>query len=110
MIFVAMSIISRILGIPSIRRASRERNILQLPTKIIDWQFNFVPANHHICLCELNPEYMPLNNWGHGCAVITIDEGLDLWAYLEQHRKQLWDYYAPSQRMISKHIKLICEL
>ena len=27
------------------------------------------------CLCELNPEYMPLNNWGHGCAVITIDEG-----------------------------------
>ncbi|MDA9864035.1 hypothetical protein N9C70_03090 [Flavobacteriales bacterium] len=34
-----------------------------------------MPANHHICLCELNPEYMPLNNWGHGCAVITVDEG-----------------------------------
>ena len=37
-------------------------------------------------------------------------EGLDLWAYLEQHRKQLWDYYAPSQKMITKHIKLICDL
>jgi len=27
------------------------------------------------CLCELNPEYMPLNNWGHGCAVITVEDG-----------------------------------
>ena len=37
-------------------------------------------------------------------------EGLDLLAYLEQHRKQLWDYYAPSQRMITAHIKKICGL
>ena len=47
----------------------------QFQSETISWQLNFVPANHHICLCELNPECMPLNNWGHGCAVITIDEG-----------------------------------
>ena len=36
---------------------------------------NVVRAWSTGCLCELNPEYMPLNNWGHGCAVITVDQG-----------------------------------
>jgi len=25
------------------------------------------------CLCELNPEYMPINKWNHGCAFIETD-------------------------------------
>jgi hypothetical protein len=41
---------------------------------------------------------------------LTEAEGLDLWARLEQHRKQLDEYYAPSQKMISKHIRMICGL
>lgn len=28
-----------------------------------------------LALCELHPEYMPLNDWQHGCAIISIDEG-----------------------------------
>lgn len=41
---------------------------------------------------------------------LTEAEGLRLVSYLEQHKKQLWDYYAPSQRMITAHIKRICDL
>ena len=30
------------------------------------------------CLCELHPEYMPLNKWNWGCAVVYLDSnGLD---------------------------------
>jgi predicted phosphodiesterase len=25
------------------------------------------------CLCDMRPEYMPLNNWGHGAAIVEID-------------------------------------
>lgn len=25
------------------------------------------------CLCELNPEYMPINKWNHGFAIVDID-------------------------------------
>ena len=25
------------------------------------------------CLCELNPEYLPVNNWNHGFAVVDLD-------------------------------------
>ena len=28
-----------------------------------------------LVLNELHPEYMPLNDWQHGCAIISIDEG-----------------------------------
>ena len=31
-------------------------------------------------------------------------------AYLVQHRKQIDEYYAPTQRMIREHIKKICGL
>ena len=41
---------------------------------------------------------------------LTEAEGLELVSYLEQHRKQVWDYYAPSQRMITAFIKKICGL
>ena len=41
---------------------------------------------------------------------LTEAEGLELVSYLEQHRKQVWDYYAPSQRMIAAFIKKICGL
>lgn len=27
------------------------------------------------CLCHLNPQYMPLNQWGHGFAILTMEEG-----------------------------------
>ena len=43
-------------------------------------------------------------------AELSEAQGLELVSYLEQHRKQLWDYYAPSQRMITAHIKRICDL
>jgi predicted phosphodiesterase len=26
------------------------------------------------CLCELNPEYMPINKWNHGFAIVDIDD------------------------------------
>lgn len=30
------------------------------------------------CLCELHPEYMPLNRWNHGCADVDLDSnGVD---------------------------------
>ena len=41
---------------------------------------------------------------------LTEAEGLEQVSYLEQHRKQLDEYYAPSQRMITAHIKKICGL
>jgi predicted phosphodiesterase len=27
------------------------------------------------CLCQRNPQYMPLNNWSHGFAVVTVTKG-----------------------------------
>lgn len=44
------------------------------------------------------------------CPSLTEGEGLELVFYLEVHRKQLHEYYAPTQRMISAHIKRICGL
>lgn len=41
---------------------------------------------------------------------LTEAEGLELLSYLVQHRKQLHEFYAPSQRMITDHIKKICGL
>ena len=41
---------------------------------------------------------------------LTEAQGLELASYLEQHQKQLDEYYAPSQKMISKHIMMICGL
>ena len=26
------------------------------------------------CLCGLNPDYMPLNKWNHGFAIVEMDE------------------------------------
>ena len=26
-------------------------------------------------LCELHPEHMSVNDWQHGCGIISIDEG-----------------------------------
>ncbi len=26
------------------------------------------------CLCDLHPEYMPLNNWGHGAALVELSD------------------------------------
>lgn len=26
------------------------------------------------CLCDLHPEYMPINNWGHGAADVEVDK------------------------------------
>ena len=40
-----------------------------------DVQGNVIRSYSTGCLCELHPEYMPLNDWQHGCAVISIDEG-----------------------------------
>lgn len=37
------------------------------------------------CLCELHPEYLPLNNWSHGCATISIQDGV---ATVLNHRIQ----------------------
>lgn len=38
------------------------------------------------CLCELAPEYMPLNKWNHGCAVVYLeDNGEDF----EFHNKRI---------------------
>ena len=37
-------------------------------------------------------------------------EGLEMASYLEQHEKQIDEYYAPSQRMICRHIRRICDL
>jgi len=41
---------------------------------------------------------------------MTEAEGLELASYLEQHRKQLDEFYAPSQKMIGAHIRKICGL
>ena len=41
---------------------------------------------------------------------LTEAEGLRLVSYLEQHKKQVHEYYAPTQRMITNHIKKICGL
>ena len=41
---------------------------------------------------------------------LTEAEGLELVFYLTAHRKQLGEYYAPTQRMITDHIKKICGL
>ena len=39
------------------------------------------------CLCELTPEYMPLNKWNHGCAVVYLDDnGEDF----EFHNKRIY--------------------
>jgi hypothetical protein len=40
-----------------------------------DVQGNTIRSYSTGCLCELHPEYMPLNNWQHGCAVITVEDG-----------------------------------
>ena len=40
-----------------------------------DVQGNVIRSYSTGCLCELHPEYMPLNDWQHGCAIISIDEG-----------------------------------
>ena len=40
-----------------------------------DAQGNVIRSYSTGCLCELHPDYMPLNDWQHGCAVISIDEG-----------------------------------
>ena len=40
-----------------------------------DVQGNVIRSYSTGCLCELHPEYMPLNDWQHGCAVISIDDG-----------------------------------
>lgn len=29
------------------------------------------------CLCEMHPDYAPINNWGHGFAFITVDKAGD---------------------------------
>lgn len=26
------------------------------------------------CLCELHPEYLPINKWAHGFAIVDIDK------------------------------------
>ena len=41
---------------------------------------------------------------------LTEAGGLELVFYLTAHRKQLGEYYAPTQRMITDHIKKICGL
>lgn len=40
-----------------------------------DVQGNVIRSYSTGCLCELHPEYMPLNDWQHGCAVITVEDG-----------------------------------
>lgn len=40
-----------------------------------DIQGNVIRSYSTGCLSELHPEYMPLNNWQHGCAVITVEDG-----------------------------------
>lgn len=40
-----------------------------------DIQGNVIRAYSTGCLSELHPEYMPLNDWQHGCAVITVTDG-----------------------------------
>lgn len=37
------------------------------------------------CLCELHPDYLPVNNWAHGCAIISVDDGQ---ARVQLHRIQ----------------------
>ena len=44
------------------------------------------------------------------CPGFSEPEGLEMASYLEQHKKQLDEFYAPSQKMISEHIKKICGL
>jgi hypothetical protein len=39
-----------------------------------DVQGNVIRSYSTGCLCELHPDYMPLNDWQHGCAVISIDD------------------------------------
>jgi hypothetical protein len=29
------------------------------------------------CLCNLNPQYMPLNNWSHGFAIVDVESSGD---------------------------------
>ena len=41
---------------------------------------------------------------------LTEAGGLELVFWLQAHRKQLGEYYAPTQRMITDHIKKICGL
>ena len=41
---------------------------------------------------------------------LTEAGGLELVFYLTAHTKQLGEYYAPTQRMITDHIKKICGL
>lgn len=36
--------------------------------KIITWSGG--------CLCGLHPEYLPINNWGHGFTEVTMDDGM----------------------------------
>lgn len=39
------------------------------------------------CLCELSPDYMPLNKWNHGCAMVELDpNGEDF----EFHNKRIY--------------------
>lgn len=26
------------------------------------------------CLCDLNPPWMPINSWGHGCAIVDVEQ------------------------------------
>jgi predicted phosphodiesterase len=40
-----------------------------------DLNGNIIGAWSTGCLCELHPEYMPINRWNHGAATIEVDKG-----------------------------------